>query len=251
MPTASLIVEQRERARLLGAVAHVGDVAEPDELCRCARPRRAARTPARFSRRPLSRIERSSRSPVTRPTGAARFWSWSACTTCPTLTPAACSATGSSSTVSSRSTLPLTATSATPGIERSSRVIDGSASRVSSACDSVVRRERERDDRPVGVVELLDDRLLHLERQVGALRRDGVAQVLRRLGEVLPELELDHDEAEAVVRLAADVLHAADRGDLLLDRIEDLLLHAVGRRARDTECPPSRTAARRRGTRRS
>ena len=35
----------------------------------------------------------------------------------------------------------------------------------------------------------------------------------------------------AVVRLAHDVLHAGDRADLLLDRVEDLALDAVGRRA--------------------
>jgi hypothetical protein len=45
---------------------------------------------------------------------------------------------GMSSTVSSRSTLPLTSTSATPGSDRSSRVIVGSARRDSSACDSVL-----------------------------------------------------------------------------------------------------------------
>ncbi len=83
--------------------------------------------------RPLSRMERSSSSPVTRPTGAARFWSWSACTTCATPIPDASSACGRSCTVSSRSCFPSTCTSATPGIERSSRVIVGSASRVSSA----------------------------------------------------------------------------------------------------------------------
>jgi hypothetical protein len=86
----------------------------------------------------LRRIERSSIAPVTRPTGAARFWSCNACATCATLTPDACSLLGTSSTVSSRTTLPLTATSATPGIERSSRVIVGSARRVSSACESTV-----------------------------------------------------------------------------------------------------------------
>ena len=86
----------------------------------------------------MSRIERSSSAPFTRPTGAARFCSWSACTTCATLTSAACSRCGSTSTVSSRSTLPKICTSATPGIARSSRVIPGSASRVSSAGDSTV-----------------------------------------------------------------------------------------------------------------
>jgi hypothetical protein len=86
----------------------------------------------------MSRIERSSSEPVTRPTGAARFCSCSAWTTCPTLTPAAWSLDGTISTVSSRSTFPKVCTSATPAIERSSRVMPGSTSRVSSADDNTV-----------------------------------------------------------------------------------------------------------------
>ena len=51
--------------------------------------------------------------------------------------PAACSASGLIWTVSSRSTLPGTSTTATPGIERNSRVMPGSARRVSSPGVSV------------------------------------------------------------------------------------------------------------------
>ncbi len=87
--------------------------------------------------RPLRRIERSSSAPFTFPTGAARFCSCNACTTCDTPTPAACNASGLSSTVSSRSSLPGIVTSATPPIDRNSREIPGSASRVSSAGVSV------------------------------------------------------------------------------------------------------------------
>ena len=47
--------------------------------------RRAARSPPASRSRPRSRIVRSSSSPVSRPTGAARFCACSACTTCPTL----------------------------------------------------------------------------------------------------------------------------------------------------------------------
>jgi hypothetical protein len=90
------------------------------------------------------------------------------------------------------------------------------------------RRQRQRHDRTIGVVELLDDRLLHLRREIGALGRDRVAQVLRGFGEILRELELDDDLPVAVVRLAVDVLDAADRGDLLFHRIEDFLRDAVG-----------------------
>ncbi len=94
------------------------------------------------SRRPRRRIVRSSSAPFTRPTGTARLPCCSAPTTCGTETPAAKRRCGSRFTVSSRFTDPVTDTSATPGIARSSRVIPGSASNVSCAGDSVF------DDRP-------------------------------------------------------------------------------------------------------
>jgi hypothetical protein len=100
------------------------------------------------------------------------------------------------------------------------------------------RRERERDDRDVGVGELLDHRLLHLGREVRPDAADGVADLLRGLGEVLPELELDDDAAEPVVGLALHLLDPGDGRDLLLDRVEDLLLDAVGARARVRDARP-------------
>ncbi len=92
-----------------------------------------------------------------------------------------------------------------------------------------VRGQRERHDRPVGVVQLLDDRLFHLRREVVPDPGDGVADVLRGLEELLLEDELDHDHGEAVLRLAQDLLHAADGGDGLLDGVEDLALDRLRR----------------------
>src|SRR5689334_20500674 len=89
------------------------------------------------SGRPRRRIVRSSRPPVSLPTGAARFWASSACTTWETLTPAASRAAGWSSTVISRSIPPTTLTCATPPIARSDRVTPGSAKRVSVAAGTV------------------------------------------------------------------------------------------------------------------
>ncbi len=80
-------------------------------------------------------------------------------------------------------------------------------------------------------LNLLDDRLLHLRRQIGADRRDRVAHLLRRDVQVLVEQELDHHHRVAVVRLAHDALHAGDRADLLFDRLEHLALDDVRRRA--------------------
>ena len=93
------------------------------------------------------------------------------------------------------------------------------------------RRNRDRDDRPIRVVELLDDRLLHLRRQIGANGRNRVAHFLRRDVHVLAEQELDHDHRIAVVGFADDSLDARDRADLLLDRLEHLALDDVWRRA--------------------
>jgi hypothetical protein len=84
------------------------------------------------SSRPLRRMVRSVSASVTRPTGAARFWLCIACTTSATVTPAASSFAGSSSIDISRSILPCSLTSATPGTLRSSLTMSGSASCVSS-----------------------------------------------------------------------------------------------------------------------
>ena len=63
-----------------------------------------------------------------------------------------------------------------------------------------------------------------LDRKVGADLRDAVAHILRRLVQILVEVELDHEHRVAVVRLRHHAFYAGDRRDLLLDRIEDLLL---------------------------
>ncbi len=108
---------------------------------RIARPSRWATTIASKSRgsssRPCRRMVRSECSPMRVPTGAARFWARSASTTCPTPMPAASSAEGRSSTVSSGSSPPTTVACATPCTERSSPTMPGSAIRVRSAAERV------------------------------------------------------------------------------------------------------------------
>ena len=232
MPTACSPLKTAAGARLLGAVvdASATSPSRTTRPCDCATT--SCSNSAGVSRRPRRRIVRSSICPLRRPTGTARFCDCSACTTCATLTPAVCSRVGRSSTVSSRSTPPTTSTSATPGMPRSSLVMPGSASCVSSAPVSFVRRQRQRDDRQVGRIEARQDRLLHLERQLVADLRDLVANVLRRLLQVLLELEDGDDHAEAVQRVRLDLLDAADPGDALLDAIDQLALDALRRRAR-------------------
>ena len=51
-------------------------------------PSRSGRNSSTVSMRPCRRMVCSSNSALTRPTGAARFWTWSACTTCARGTPA-------------------------------------------------------------------------------------------------------------------------------------------------------------------
>ena len=91
------------------------------------------------------------------------------------------------------------------------------------------RRQRQRDDRPVRRIEPGQDRLLHLLRQVVADARDLVADLLRRLLRILLEHELDDDVAEAVERARRHPVDAADAGDHLLDRLDDLALDDVRR----------------------
>ena len=108
---------------------------------RIRRPPRWATTSraksAGLSRRPRRRMVRSVSGSLMRPTGAARFCVCSAATTSLMPTPVACSACGSSSTVSSRSMPPTTRTSATPLTPRSWLVTPGSTIRVSSGPVSV------------------------------------------------------------------------------------------------------------------
>ncbi len=185
------------------------------------------------SSRPLSRMARSSSAPLSRPTGAARFCASSACTTSATLTPAACRSAGRSSTVSSRSRPPTTLTCATPGTVRSSRTIIGSAMRVSVAVGISAERERQREHRLLRGIEPGEHRLLHLGRQVGPLGGDGVADVLRCLLDVLLEVEEDGELRQAVGRagLGLGPVDPADGGERLLDRVDDLPLHRLGRGA--------------------
>ena len=110
-------------------------------------PSRTTRVPARastscsksspVSSRPRRRMVRSSSGPVRRPTGAARLWVATACTTCGMPSPTAARSRGLTATVISRLVPPTTLTDATPGIEPSSRLTRCSASSVMSTGSSV------------------------------------------------------------------------------------------------------------------
>jgi hypothetical protein len=119
---------------------------------------------------------RSSNLPFTRPTGAARFWACSAPTTWATPTPAACSASGFSSTVSSRSTPPTRFTSATPGTLLIAPVTSGSAMRVSSS------GERSGDD---SVSETMGKSLVLIRVMIGSFISGGrscrTSEILSRM----------------------------------------------------------------------
>ncbi len=173
--------------------------------------------------------------PWRRPTGTARFCDCSAPTTWPTLTPAVCIAVGLISTVISRSIAPTTSTSATSRMPRSSLVTPGSAICVSCA---PVRLFEVSASVTIGKsfgIEALEDRLLDLQRQLVADLGDLVADLLHRLGRLLAELELGDDHAEAVQRLRVHLLEPADAGDALFDRVDQVALDLVGRRARERQ----------------
>ena len=117
MPTACALVVERQRARLLGAVVHLGHLAQPDRSGRSRSATTSWSKSAGPSSRPCSRMVRSSSAPLSRPTGAARFCACSACTTCGDADARGLAApAGCSSTVISRSMPPTTLTWATPGI---------------------------------------------------------------------------------------------------------------------------------------
>ena len=225
-----LVVEQRERPRLLGPVAHVGDLAQADhlavalgddelrELLRVLEPALEPDRPfvhvahhATHRRGEVLELERLHHLPDTHPGGLHLL------------------------RLELHRELALHLAAHRHLGHAGNRAQLAGDRRIGEAGQLTLRqrrrRQRHRHDRTVRIVELLDDRLLHLHRQVGALGRDGVAQILRRLHQVLAELELHHDEAVAVVRVAVDVLHPTDRRDLLLDRVEDLLLYPFRRRA--------------------
>ena len=203
---------------------------------RTSRPLRCVTTScaksAGVSSRPLSRIVRSSSEPLSRPTGAARFCACSAWTTSPTLDAGRLQ----------RLRLQLDRHLALDAADHAHFRDAGHAAQLADDAGIGEPRElgsRQRPgrrgqlhDRQVVRIEPREDRLLHLGRQVVPDLRDAVADVLRRLLQVLLEDELDRDHAEAVERVRLDLLDAADRRDLLLDRIDDLALDGVGRRAR-------------------
>jgi hypothetical protein len=78
----------------------------------------------------------------------------------------------------------------------------------------------------------LDLRLAYFARQRRADLRDFVADLLRRRDHVGFETELDLEQGAAFTRRGVDVAHAVDRVDDVLDRLDDLVLDGLGRRAR-------------------
>jgi hypothetical protein len=93
-------------------------------------------------------------------------------------------------------------------------------------------RERERDDRQIVRVEPLDDRLEDLLRQLAPDRRDGVADVLRRLVHGLLEHEHDDDLREPIRGRRVDLVDPADARQPILDAVHDLALDDIGRGTR-------------------
>ena len=107
-----------------------------------------------------------------------------------------------------------------------------SASDVSCGSGSVLGRERERDDRLRGRVELLHDRRLDVLRQLAADLVDLGADVLRGQVAVALELELDDDGETPSSELRGDAVDALHRVERLLHPPRHLALDRLRRRAR-------------------
>ena len=89
---------------------------------------------------------------------------------------------------------------------------------------AVFRRQRDgRDGRGIHV-KAGDDGLFHAVRQIAAHGADLVAHILRGLGGVDADLELDADVGTALRRRRRDVAHAFRFGDGFLDLAHDLLV---------------------------
>jgi hypothetical protein len=91
--------------------------------------------------------------------------------------------------------------------------------------------DREPHDRVVLGVRLADDRRVDPDRQPALQLRELALHVLQRDVDVALELELDGDVALALARRRRDLLDALDRGDRLLNEVDDVGLHDLRRGA--------------------
>ena len=194
MPTASSPLNSAAERGSSVPSLHVGDVAEPDRCGRCARRRRAARSRRACRDGRCRRIVRSSSAPFRRPTGAARFCACSACTTC-------------ADADAGRLQRLRAELDGHLALDAADDVDLGDAGDAAQLARDAGIGEARQLARPISVcddsasdtigrscrIEPREDRLLHLRRQVVADLRDRVADVLRRLLQVLLEQELDDD----------------------------------------------------------
>ena len=97
---------------------------------------------------------------------------------------------------------------------------------------SLVRPERDRHDRRVVRVEVLDDRLLDVLRQGTADARHLGLHVLLRDGDVDTEVELQANDRHALERGRGDLLDSLNGVERLLDRLGDVAHHHLGRGSR-------------------
>src|SRR6185503_16452651 len=94
-----------------------------------------------------------------------------------------------------------------------------------------IARQRDPEDGLVLGVLLGDDRGIHLAREAARRLRHLRLHVLEGDVDVPGEVELDVDAGRALARRGGDLLDAFDRGDRVLDEVDDVRLHDLGRRA--------------------
>ena len=107
-------------------------------------------------------------------------------------------------------------------------LLDGLVGEFRQVTGRHVARQHHRQDRFRIGVDLLDDGLLGVLRQVAQREVDLVAYVLGFHVAVLAEAELDHDDRSAFEALRGERLDAADRVDLGFDRVGDVGFNGVG-----------------------
>ena len=94
-----------------------------------------------------------------------------------------------------------------------------------------LRRQRQLHHRLQGGVLAEQHRLAHFQRQLVAHRADGIADLVRRLDQVLVVVEDDDDLRAALVGRGADLVHLRNALQRLLDPVDDLALDGLGRGA--------------------
>ncbi len=145
--------------------------------------------------------------------------------------PSACSLSGSSRICTSRSTPPTRLTAPTPRTDSSSLATSLSTNQDSASSSILSERHGVGQHRAARQLDLVDDRLAQVARQIAAHLGHGGAHVVQRFLRALLQPELGGDGDHAVLHLGVDVLQALQRGQAVFDLARHVVFELVRRRA--------------------